>query len=54
MKELYTSPEVKLIGFVAAERIANLELDFSDFLDINLTTGNTTVSKTDIKLPTNS
>ncbi len=30
MKELYISPEVELIGFVAEEKMANIGLDFGD------------------------
>ena len=32
MKELYTSPEVKLISFVSEERLANNGVDFSDLV----------------------
>ena len=53
MKELYIAPEVKLIGFVSAEKIAaEQELPWAGFGDITLA-GNTTVSTTDIKIPIN-
>lgn len=51
MKELYISPEVKLIGFVSSERIANLDLDFSDFANIRLAADNASVAPGDIKIP---
>lgn len=31
MKELYTSPEVKLVAFAASEELAGLDLNFNDF-----------------------
>ena len=49
MKELYIAPEVKLIGFVASEKMAAGELSWSGF-DVTLN-NNTNVSKTDIKIP---
>lgn len=36
MKELYTSPEMKLVCFAPAEKLANnkTEIDFDDFLTL--------------------
>lgn len=51
MKELYITPEVKLIGFVAAEKIAAQgTLTWEGFGDI-VYEGKTTISNTDIKIP---
>ena len=49
MKELYIAPEVKLIGFVASEKMASGELSWAGF-DVTLN-NNTNISKTDIKIP---
>lgn len=51
MKELYTAPEVKLIGFVSSEKIAaEWDLDFGNW-GVTLNSGSTIVSDTDIKIP---
>ena len=53
MKELYIAPEVKLIGYVSAEKIAaEAELPWGGLGDITLA-NNTNVSKTDIRIPLN-
>lgn len=51
MKELYFSPEIKFISFLASEKVAaDWDLDFGKF-GISLSTGSTVVSNTDIKIP---
>lgn len=51
MKELYIAPEVKLIGFLAAEKLAAQgTLTWEGFGDV-VTSGKTNVSETDIKIP---
>lgn len=55
MKELYTAPEVKLIGFVADKKIAadsDWDLDFGDW-GITLNSGSTNPASSDIKIPIN-
>lgn len=32
MKEIYTSPEIKLLSFAPAERLANSDVSFDDLL----------------------
>lgn len=52
MKELYTAPEVKVIGYVASERIAVEEnLNFGNANDLSLDTGIVTPSGGDVKFP---
>lgn len=51
MKETYISPEIKLVGFVPKEQLANIDLDFSNFPGISLSPGNAAISDTDIKIP---
>lgn len=53
MKEFYISPEVKLVSFVAAERLANGNvLDFDNFFDggFNNPNGSTGESVGDLKI----
>lgn len=51
MKELYIAPEVKLMGFVAAQELAAQgTLTWEGFGDV-VTSGKTNVSETDIKIP---
>lgn len=51
MKELYIAPKVKLIGFVATEKIAAQEALTWEGFGISLNSSTTNVSKTDIKIP---
>ena len=52
MKELYIAPEVKVIGYVASEKIAAEEkLSFSDNFKISLDTGITVPSGGDVIFP---
>lgn len=52
MKELYIAPQVKLIGFVATEKIAAQEtLTWEGFGGITLSGSITNISETDIKIP---
>lgn len=39
MKELYTSPEMKLLCFASAEKLANGSVDFDDIPDDPLSGG---------------
>ena len=51
MKEQYIVPEVKLIGFVASEKIAAQgTLTWEGFGEV-ITSGTTNVSQTDIRIP---
>ena len=51
MKELYIAPEVKLIGFVASEKIAaDWELTLEG-LGTVVTSGATKISESDIRIP---
>ena len=56
MKEQYVAPEVKLIGFVASEKIAGSsvkdELSFSGLPGLTLSgKKGAVISKTDIRIP---
>ena len=56
MKELYTSPEMKLISFVPAEKLATSSLDFDDLLaglngGITNDYSSTSVAAGDLDLP---
>lgn len=51
MKEAYIAPEVKLIGFIAAQKVAAQEtLTWEDFGGL-VNGGATNISETDIKIP---
>lgn len=53
MKELYTSPEVKLVAFAASEELAGLDLNFNDFFNggLSLAAPGDPDSSIDAKLP---
>lgn len=52
MKELYISPEVELIGFVAEERLANVNFgDLDGNTDNGFQTGSEESQAGDIRLP---
>lgn len=56
MKELYISPEAKIVAFAASERLAGLDLNFNDFYNgkLNISLGQTEFdSNTDIPMPKN-
>lgn len=50
MKETYTSPEAKLIGFISQDQVA-FDLSFSDFNGVLSSQGSTEISGTDIRIP---